>query len=144
MIEVKKKLPPINEGSSKYKFNSSITRLLRLYHKITLFSQDKQNVYITSLKRHKYSVFVGKRKNPHPDKPILYLYQLTPERMYISSLFEIEKDSYLIEKDGIIAIAIFVDNRLILDYLTEGTKKDLDNLLKHKTLLRAVLGDEEL
>ena len=64
--------------------------------------------------------------------------------MYISSLFEIEKDSYLIEKDGIIAIAIFVDNRLILDYLTEGTKKDLDNLLKHKTLLRAVLGDEEL
>jgi len=144
-VDLKKKLPSFEGRNKSSQINTSLISLLRLYHNYSFFNNTKSNIYVASVNGIQYRLLVARRKNPSPDKPLLYLYQLSPKKVYISSLYEVDGEGYLIEKDGIIAIVKFNESKLVIEFLKEGNKRDLDRLLKNNLmLLKAVIGDVEL
>lgn len=128
-MKAKTKLSPSGRVRAKRKDTSALIRALRVYHTIRLVSTGS-STYSTRLEGTTYELLVGKRRSTLPLKPSLFLIQLPPQKVYISSLFPVEENSYLLEHDGVIAVARFKENELVLEFKCLGDINHLKRLLR--------------
>ena len=125
----KEKLPPNKwEGASKPSTLWSLPQLLALYHTVR-FQSEKGNIYSTEIQGSTYRVIVKERKSPPINKPSRYLFQVEPQKVYISSLYP-SGDFYLLENGGVIATARLQEDELILEFRSFGRYEDLKKLLQ--------------
>ncbi|RKX42111.1 MAG: hypothetical protein DRP27_09860 [Thermotogae bacterium] len=125
----KTKLSLSQRERAKKKKSSALLRVLKVYHTVKLVPTGS-STYSTRLEGTTYELLVGKRKSALPLKSSLFLIQLVPQKVYISSLFPVEENSYLLEHDGVIAVARFKENELVLEFKCLGDINHLKRLLR--------------
>ena len=125
----KKKLPPDKEeGVVRKDILPKFSLLLALYHRVT-FRREREGIYSTVLKGVVYRFIIKRRKKPSQGKPPLYLFQLSPQKTYISSLFPID-DCYFLEHGGVVATAKLQDEELVLQFRSFGSFKRMQKLVE--------------
>jgi len=124
----KKESPPYEREGTVQNTLFKFPLLLALYHRVIL-RREREGIYSTVLKGAVYRFIIKRRKKPSQGKPPLYLFQLSPQKTYISSLFPVD-DCYFLEHGGVVATAKLQDEELVLQFRSFGSFKRMQKLVE--------------